>query len=139
MVSVNHPFPIKLIYSFPFFFLFFIWLVFSPHFFPKVVLSEVASNYIVRTQHSVTPPATSRHLLQIPFCWAVPRGLNKVSSVLCASHTLGNHWKKYILHPRHYSETLPKKAIPNANKMAGCFHYGSASIRCILSGKASSS
>lgn len=83
MVSVNHPFPIKLIYSFPFF-SFFLWLVFF--FPPKVVLSEVVSNCIIRTQHSVTPSATSGHLLHIPFCWAVPRGLKLVLFYVLLTH-----------------------------------------------------
>lgn len=87
MVSVNHPFPIKLIYSFPFFFpFFFMACFFSPFFPPKVVLSEAASNCIVRTQHSVTPSATSGHLLHIPFCWAVSRGLKLVLFYVLLTH-----------------------------------------------------
>lgn len=90
--------------------------VFFSIFFLKVVHSEVTSNDIVRTQYSwhirhFTSPSANSFLL------SRAQGA-KACSFLCASHTLGNHWKKYILHPKYYSKTLPKKKkSPNVNKI----------------------
>lgn len=78
-----------------------------------------------------------RPSLQVTFCKFLsaeqyPEGYG----LFCfyASHTLGNHWKKHIIHSRYYSETLPKRS-PNVNKMTQSFHCVNVSIRCIFLGR----
>lgn len=95
----------------------------------KVALSEVASNYIVRTQYSVT--CLSCH---VTFCRFLPAEQCPGSWGLWTSHPLRNHWKKYTLYPRYYSKTQPKYHLLLLTNDRVC-SYLNAKVKCILSRK----